>query len=270
MIYPNYPPVYPTPQPWVVPVYSAPQPKPVHIHHYHPAPVPKNRAQEFSAVEAGTKTAHVIFILDDSGSMQSCRNQTISGYNEYLQGQMESEVPTFVSLYKFDGCSVNSLYSRVPVSTAPKLNLETYNPQGGTNLLDAIGSVILETNQKLSAIGNVANRDSVTLVILTDGEENSSREFTNENIKMMVEKAETKNWSFFFFGANIDAFSVGSSLGFWHSNTVFYSTANMGATMAMASRATNDMKSVRSAGMATMDAYMSTGFTEEERNEAAK
>ncbi len=226
-----------------------------------------NRAKEFSPVAAGEASSHVVFVLDDSGSMQSCRQQTINGFNEFLAGQKESEIPTYVSLYKFDGHRTIEMYSHVPVSLVKDLNTETYNPQGGTNLLDAMGDVMIEINTQLAAVGKAENRDSITIVILTDGEENSSREFSNPDIKEMVEKSGAKNWGFFFLGANIDAFSVSATLGFNHMNTLQYSTREMGATMANTSRVVNSTKLARSKGIDINSVYASASFTEEERKD---
>lgn len=98
-------------------------------------------ADSFSPMRAGKKTSHVVFVLDDSGSMQSCRDATISGYNEYLQMQKkdadETGIETFVSLYKFDGRTLTSVFDRVEVKEVSELDRNSYNPQGGTNLYDA-------------------------------------------------------------------------------------------------------------------------------------
>lgn len=221
-------------------------------------------ATTFLPHPAGTKTAHVIFILDDSGSMQSCRDATIDGFNEFLDGQCASEVPTYISLYKFDGRFVNRLYNRVGVNEIPKLNRETYNPQGSTNLNDAIGEVMAAVNVYQGAIREDL-RDSLTFVILTDGEENASRTYKNSDIKQMVEKAEAAQWGFFFLGANIDAFSVGFAYGFGVNNTLQYSTKNMGETMMATTRSVNMMKGARAQGMALNAAYDAAAFTAEDR-----
>lgn len=235
---------------------------------YPHTPRTSNRAQDFKPVGAGEKSAHVIFVLDDSGSMQSCRHQTIEGFNEFLAGQKESEVPTYVSLYKFDGWRTVQMYEHVPVSVVEKLNTETYNPQGGTNLLDAMGDVMIKVNSELAAYGKKSSRDSVTIVILTDGEENQSKEFSTGDIKAMVEKSTAANWGFFFLGANIDAFATSSNLGFNVNNTLQYSTERMGQTMSNASRAVNSTKSARASGAEmTENTYAAVGFTTEERKD---
>ena len=228
-------------------------------------------AEAFKPKQAGTKTSHIIFVLDDSGSMQSCRAATISGYNEYLQSQRkdakETGIPTFVSLYKFDGSSVKCVFNRVSADEVEDLNESTYNPQGMTNLYDAIGGVMMEINSQLST-KKKADRDSIIITILTDGAENSSRAFNNSTIKQMVEKAEGKNWGFMFLGANINAFAAGSSLGFGVNNTMQYDTASMGNTMRSASAMTSRMKTAYAAGMDTSMTYASTSFTNAERSSA--
>lgn len=230
-----------------------------------------NLAEAFKPKRAGTKTSHIIFVLDDSGSMQSCRAATISGYNEYLQAQkkdaLETGIPTFVSLYKFDGSSVNAVFNRVSVNEVEELNEKSYDPQGMTNLYDAIGGVMMNINSQLSA-NKKADRDSIIITILTDGAENSSRTFNNSTIKQMVEKAEGKNWGFMFLGANINAFAAGSSLGFNANNTMQYDTASMGNTMRSASAMTSRMKSAYASGMDTDATYASTAFTFAERTAA--
>ncbi len=227
------------------------------------SPFKSSKATLFQPRKAGTKTAHVIFILDDSGSMQSCRAGTIDGFNEFLDGQKASEVPTYVSLYKFDGRYVNRVFNRVGVHDVQPLNMETYNPQGSTNLNDAMGEVIVETNNQLAAI-----QDSVTIVILTDGYENASRTYTSSDVKQMVEKTEAADWGFFFLGANIDAFAVGSNYGFGHANTLQYSTQKMGETMMAATRSVNMMKGARAAGLDVSASYAAAAFTDEDRTKA--
>jgi uncharacterized protein YegL len=233
-----------------------------------PAVAKPSLAEAFKPKRAGKNTSHIIFVLDDSGSMQGCRDATISGYNEYLQAQKkdakETGIPTFVSLYKFDGSSVNCVFNRVAADEVKDLDEASYNPQGTTNLYDAIGGVMMQINTQLAA-NKKADRDSVIITILTDGAENASRTFNSQTVKQMVEKAEGKNWGFMFLGANIDAFAAGGSLGFSVNNTMQYDTASMAGTMRSASAMTSRMKSAYASGMSTDATYASTAFTDAER-----
>jgi hypothetical protein len=227
-------------------------------------------AEAFKPKRAGKNPnlSHIIFILDDSGSMQSCRKQTIDGFNEYLKGQQtnaaETGIETLVSLYKFDGSRVTCTIDRKKVSEVEPLNEKTYNPQGGTNLNDAMGGVMMQINNALAA-KKKDERESVIITVLTDGEENASRTFRSDDVKQMVEKAEGKNWGFMFLGANIDAFHAGSALGFNVNNTMQFATANATETIRAASDMTSRMKMSYSKGLDTQSTYASTAFTAAER-----
>lgn len=229
-------------------------------------------ADAFDPKRAGKnpKLSHIIFVLDDSYSMQSCRQQTISGFNEYLGAQkidaQKSGIETLVSLYKFDGNNVKRVFDRTPVESVKPLDTETYNPTGSTNLLDAIGGVMMEINNGLTA-KKKDERESVIITILTDGEENASKTFrSSTDIKKMVSKAEEKNWGFMFLGANVDAFLTGGALGFNAHNTMQFATANATETIRAASEMTSRMKASYSKGMDTVSLYATTAFTDAERS----
>lgn len=217
---------------------------------------------------AGTKTAHVIFILDKSASMQACWQSTISGFNEFLAGQKSSDIRTFVSLYTFDGTPIKNVFHHIDVNAVELLTEATYDPTGwSTNLYDAIGQTMEKINEDLK-LNKKDLRDSVTVVILTDGHENSSTRYSNEHIRSMVKSAEEKDWAFFFLGANIDAFSVGGKLGFNTANTMQYDTSKMQGAMRGATMAVNRMKSARASDVSVNMAYTTSAFTDEERQDA--
>lgn len=222
-----------------------------------------NIGSAFTPLQAGTdiSRAKVYIILDDSGSMQSCRDATIDGFNNYIATQKDrskNTIPPLVSLYKFDGKSVVAVFTDKHVDAVPLLNRDTYNPQGGTNLHDAIGSVMATINNNLTG-------ELINVIILTDGEENASKTFTNSDVKQMVEKANSKNWGFLFMGANIDAFSVGSTLGFSSTNTWQYSTKNTELAFAKASDYTTAIRGSISRGMTAEAAYSVNNLSDAER-----
>jgi len=234
---------------------------------------PLSLVEAFKPKRAGKNKnlAHVVVVLDDSSSMQSCLEATISGFNEFIAGQKtdakQSGIKTLVSLFKFNGSHVTCVFDRQDVETVEPLTKKTYNPSGNTNLLDAMGGVLMKINELLTA-KNKADRESVIVTVLTDGEENASRTFKNTDIKGMVEKAQGKSWAFMFLGANIDAFSTSSSLGFSTHNTMQYDTRNIASTMASASRMANSLKSELSKGVSLDLAYAQTSFTDAERSAA--
>jgi hypothetical protein len=224
----------------------------------------------FNPKRAGknSKLSHVIFVLDESSSMSSCWDSTIAGYNEYLTGQrLDAEttgIETLVSLYKFNGSTVRSIFERTDIKSVKPLDKNSYRPSGGTNLHDAMGGVMMAINTLLSN-KHKSERESVIITVLTDGEENQSRTFKSTDIKGMVEKAEAKNWGFMFLGANIDAFHAGSALGFGATNTIQFSTKNISESMNAASSMTSRMRSAYASGLDTSATYAATSFTAAER-----
>lgn len=240
-----------------------------------PSPItaPANLVDAFKPKRAGKnpKLSHIVFVLDESSSMSSCWDQTVSGYNEYLKAQKEDAektgIETLVSLYKFNGYDVKAIFDRQNVQEVQPLDKNSYRPSGGTNLHDAMGGVMMKINLLLSE-KKKADRESVIITVLTDGEENQSRTFRSTDVKGMVEKAEGKNWGFMFLGANIDAFHAGSALGFNTNNTMQFATANAAETMRGASAMTSRMKGAYASGMDTGSTYAATAFFDSERSAA--
>jgi hypothetical protein len=150
-------------------------------------------------------------VLDESGSMATVRTATISGVNEWLGDQrLNSETLMDVCLVRFNS-QVRGNLTVVPVATLADLTHETYQPHGWTALLDAVGTAIrqLETY----------DADAYIVLIVTDGVENHSREFTAAQIRELVtQKEATGTWAFTFLGANIDAWAVAQNLGMQRGN----------------------------------------------------
>ena len=176
-------------------------------------------------------------VLDESGSMQSVKEQTISGLNEYLEGlNGDTNVDYLVTLTKFDeragepNCRVQ--YQMKPLSKCPKLDNENYQPYGSTPLYDAVGQTVRE-------IEDEAGARSVMVVIATDGAENASREFNQEAIKKLIEeKQATGKWTFVFLGADQNAWLAAGAMGVPRGNTKSYSGQHTNATFAAMANAT--------------------------------
>lgn len=199
--------------------------------------------------------------------MSKCRDTTISGFNEFLQGQaaQEGAGEAYLTLVKFDAPRVTTLWENTPVATCPRLDTALYQPRGGTNLMDAVGQTMTRINSLLAATP-VDQRPAVLVVILTDGEENASTQYHGETIRAMVRAAETKgDWAFMFLGANVDAFAMGASFGMGATNTAVYNTSNMGATMRAASKAANSVRVAKSAGVSTADLYSADLYGDADR-----
>ena len=164
----------------------------------------------------------IVFILDRSGSMSGLEADTIGGYNSLIEKQKKEEGEAYISTVLFDDvCEV--LHDRVSLSEVRPMTDKEYYVRGCTALLDAIGGAIHH-------IGNVhkyareEDRPEKTLfIITTDGYENSSKRYTYEKVKHMVERQKEKfGWEFIFLGANIDAVAEAKKFGIREDRAVNY------------------------------------------------
>jgi len=227
-----------------------------------------NPTKTYEYKQAGTKGTQISVVLDESGSMNSCWDATIAGFNEYVAKQKAdtSSGVVYLTLNKFDSPHIKTVFANRPITEVPQLDKMNYRPNGGTNLLDAIGYTIEQTNKFLSTFKR-EERPGVIIVITTDGAENASTKYNNQTIKDMVKAAEAADWSFIFMGANIDSFSVGSSFGMSANNSVNYSTSNMAGTYSALSATTSRMRSAKAAGVDTLTIYETAMFTDSEKKE---
>lgn len=171
-------------------------------------------------------------ILDKSGSMASKAEDVLGGFNLFLDKLAKQFlVDYWVSLTLFD-TRVELKYQAVPLAQVARLDETTYCPAGCTALLDAIGNTV----QHVRADGF----DKVIIVIMTDGLENSSREWSVEGIRALIHSKEAKGtWTFVFLGANLDAFAQGAKLGVAKGNSVRYDPANYRRAFGTVAEGTN-------------------------------
>jgi hypothetical protein len=223
---------------------------------------PAQNTIEFNPARAGTNGTLIAVILDESGSMQSCWDATITGYNEFVAGQASTQGAgeAYLTLVKFDSPRVSTVYENVHVREVAPLTRATYTPNGGTNLMDAVGYTLNRINTFLNSLA-AQERPGVLIQIITDGEENASRNYHGETIRAMVRRAETEgDWTFQFLGANVDAFAMGASLGMNAANSAAYNTASMAATMDVIMENTRAVRSAKVKGVSTADLYASGVF----------
>src|SRR5271166_2365178 len=159
-------------------------------------------------------------IIDASGSMQHLTHDTIGSFNGFLAEQRAVPGEAAFTLCKFntDYCLVHDF---VKLASVPALDTTVYAPEGGTALLDAMGTTIDSVGSKLAAMPEEERPSKVIFLVITDGHENSSHRYTSAQIKEMVEHQKDKyNWEFVFMGANIDAIAAGTNLGVSMQNTL--------------------------------------------------
>lgn len=152
-----------------------------------------------------TDNVYNLIILDESGSMDSIKKPTISGFNEVVQTikGIEKKYPEqkhFISLVSFNGLGIKTILDKKPVSELLQIDETTYHPDSMTPLYDAIGLSVLKLRIDLAGIEN----KNVLVTIFTDGEENASKEFSGEQIKKIIDEQKALGWTFTYIGANQD------------------------------------------------------------------
>lgn len=172
------------------------------------------------------KGADLVFIIDKSGSMYSEADDAIGGFNSVLQRQKERGGSGKAAVTLFD-TETQTLCSGLPVRNVPELDRETYVPGGATALLDAVGKTLTEA--KASGIGR---ERPVLVAVITDGQENASREYDKKTVKKMVADLTEEGWEFIFLGAGIDAFTEASGIGIAPQNAVRFSKSSLGMASA--------------------------------------
>ena len=171
----------------------------------------------------------VHFVLDETGSMSGVRDATIDGFNEYVNGlRADKKGKYWMSLTKFDTRAIVPVYTDLPIKEVPDLDRDTYNPCAMTNLNDAIGESITKMED---VVAKRKKKCNVLIVVMTDGHENQSKEWTADMVKKLIQKKEKVGWTVTFLGANMDAQKVGRTYAIKSGNAKTYSTQNMGETM---------------------------------------
>lgn len=167
----------------------------------------------------------IAFLLDETGSMGSVRDATISGFNEYVDTVKGKHPDALLSLRLFSTEKYDKVTELTPLPLTPRMSYDNYKPSGGTPLYDCVARLIRETE---AATAVLKPTPEVLFVIMTDGEENSSREYNREKIfRLISEKTET-GWTFVFLGANQDAWQVGQSIGVRPASAMTYDATAIG------------------------------------------
>lgn len=159
------------------------------------------------------RTVHNLIILDESGSMEAIKQATVQGFNEIVQTVkgFEKQFPEqehFVSLVTFNGLGIKSKLFAKRVKNLSEIDASIYQPDASTPLYDAIGSSVNKLRQKLASKTDY----NVLVTILTDGEENASREYSSAAISRLIKELKNDNWTFTYIGANHDVETVAASI----------------------------------------------------------
>ncbi|ANU54557.1 VWA domain-containing protein [Acutalibacter muris] len=164
----------------------------------------------------------LVFILDKSGSMAGLEKDTIGGFNSMLNKQKALDGECRITTVLFDN-RYELLHDRIDIRAVGPMTEKEYQVGGPTALLDAVGLTIQKLVSVQKSTTEEYRAEKVMFVIITDGEENSSREFSAERVKKMIELEKEKyNWEFVFLGANIDAVETAGRFGISADRAVDY------------------------------------------------
>lgn len=200
----------------------------------------------------------ICLLIDRSGSMGMIRGDAEGGVNAFLDDQRAADGRRTVRIDLFD----DRFETYCPTTDAAEVQRFELHPRGMTALLDAMARSIREFGAELAALDEAARPGHVIFAVMTDGEENSSREYSWDQVKAMVsEQQSTYGWNVVYLGANQDAIAVGSRLGVAADSSMTYSASGHGS---------RSMTRSLSGYVAVASAGGPAAFTDEQRDDATR
>lgn len=191
----------------------------------------------------------IVVILDRSGSMASIKTDVIGGYDKFVADQKAAPGECVLTLVQFDSQGIDTVLEAKPIHEVPSLVLQ---PRDLTPLLDAMGRTITQVGDRLSKTAEDKRPQKVIVLVITDGVENASKEYSRAQIKAMVEhQQKAYNWVFSYLGANVDAFQEAGAMGISATSSATYS-ANRGGVKHAFATASGSVGSYRSASPTAM------------------
>ena len=177
-----------------------------------------------------TELTELVFILDRSGSMGGLESDTIGGFNGMIAKQKVQEKRVNVTTILFDD-EVDIIHDRFPVEIIEPLTEREYFVRGCTALLDAVGTAVEKMENVQKHLPEDHRAGKIIFVITTDGLENSSEHFTQEQIRRKIEEKKECGWEFLFLGANIDAGREAEKIGIERNKSVTYENDHGGVAL---------------------------------------
>lgn len=205
----------------------------------------KKRSAQRIAVPNTYCPTIIEFLLDETGSMSGHKAATISGFRSFLGEQRAAQGSALLTLTKFDTYGgFQTPYVDLDVNLVLPLTDETFRPNGGTNLRDALGSRVRALEER---IASWQEKPQVLVVLLTDGEDNASREYSEPQVRDMIAAKEAQGWTFVYLGSDANALNNASRLGFQPGNSKKFENQHMHETMETLARATTAYRATATA-----------------------
>ena len=200
---------------------------------------------------------NLTFIIDESGSMYSSTNDVIGGFKSTIEEQKKmDEGKCSVSLFTFND-TVKEVYLGKDIKEVDGID---YTTNGCTAMNDGIGTAIDKVGKWLSDMKEEDRPSKNLIVIMTDGAENASKEYSFERIKEMIKHQEEKyNWTFMYMGTDITSMEDVKKLGIKMS--AFSSRKDYASNYSVVNEAATLYRSLKcdvASAAATMDAFLST------------
>jgi uncharacterized protein YegL len=206
----------------------------------------------------------ITVLLDRSGSMSTIKDSMERAFNTFV-AEHKANPSTRMTLVKFDSLNPYELaYLNVPIGSVEPLRLD---PRGGTPLLDAMATTIDKLGDRYSSMSESERPDQVLFIIITDGQENASTQFSRRQVFDKVTN-QTKNyrWQFTYLGANQDAIAEAATLGIARDWAITYSPTTAGSGSSINSLTANTMAFANSTGLDRLRGMK--GYTVAQRTEA--
>lgn len=176
----------------------------------------------------------ITIVLDRSGSMMTIWEETISSFKDFLKTQKETPGRCQISLHLFDNIHDIAFVAKDTSEIDAAETLALYPPRGFTAMRDAIGKAIVETGERLAGMAESERPGNVLFVVITDGRENASKEYTQEQIAQMIKHQQDQYaWDFSVMGANIDAITTGQQISINPNASLNFDPTSEGIKMAM-------------------------------------
>lgn len=208
---------------------------------------------------------HVVtFVLDRSGSMDLRKEETISGFNAWMEEMEKFAGEVLFTFIQFDSVSTDVIHrNKLLTPQSPyRLSKESFVPRSYTPLWDAVGKAIRQTEEAVQELDG--EEVSVLLVVMTDGQENDSKEWTLEPLRKLIESKTNAGWTVTYLGASVEAWGGANLMGIPVGNTLLYGGSGQDQSMAMTQHAgatRSHMTKVAQTGIANqpvIDFYVET------------
>jgi len=176
------------------------------------------------------ETTAIVAVLDHSFSMSNDGfiHTAITKYNEFIGSQKSLPGKATLTEAIFDS-EYDVITKNIDLQDAKPMTIEVWQPRGMTRLLDAVGKTITTLKSDFAKMKPEDVPSKVLVVIYTDGQENDSKEFTNDSVKKLIGECEKDNWNFIFLGADQNSFDASRKMGISKGNTLVFAKSNIGA-----------------------------------------